>query len=106
MLEPLMLVAALLLPADAAPIDVTAAREKLAAGDAEGAVAMLQELSADPAFGQEDAGARQRIQETLALMTALSSWGEEMLRLEPATLMKVMKLGSRIQKLLRDGERK
>ena len=34
-------------------------------------------------------------------MTALSSWGEEMLRLEPATLMKVMKLGGRIQQLLR-----
>ena len=65
-------------------------------------VAMLSELSADPEFAQEDAGARQRIQETLALMTALSSWGEEMLRLEPATLTKVMKLGSRIQKLLRD----
>ena len=66
-------------------------------------VAMLRELSADPAFPGEDPGARQRIQDTLALMVALSSWGEEMLRLEPATLMKVMKLGSRIQKLLRDG---
>lgn len=69
-------------------------------------VAVLAELSADPAFATEDAGARQRIQDTLALMTALSSWGEEMLRLEPATLMKVMKLGSRIQKLLREGDRK
>ena len=69
-------------------------------------VAMLAELSADPDFANEDAGARQRIQDTLALMTALSSWGEEMLRLEPATLMKVMKLGSRIQKLLRDGDKK
>jgi hypothetical protein len=29
-----------------------------------------------------------------------------MLRLEPATLMKIMKLGSRIQKLLRDGGKK
>jgi DNA-binding transcriptional regulator GbsR (MarR family) len=69
-------------------------------------VAMLRELSADPGFAAEDAGARQRMQDTLALMTALSSWGEEMLRLEPATLMKVMKLGSRIQKLLRDGDGK
>lgn len=65
-------------------------------------VAMLRELSADPAFPDEEAGARQRIGETLALMQALSAWGEEMLRLEPATLTKVMKLGSRIQKLLRD----
>jgi DNA-binding transcriptional regulator GbsR (MarR family) len=65
-------------------------------------VALLRELSADPAFASEDAGARRRVQETLALMQSLSAWGEEMLRLEPATLMKVMKLGSRIQKLLRD----
>lgn len=69
-------------------------------------VAMLSELSADPAFAAEDADARKRIQDTLALMTSLSSWGEEMLRLEPATLMKVMKLGSKIQKLLRDGEKR
>lgn len=68
-------------------------------------VAMLREITSDPAFAAEDADARKRIQETLALMTALSSWGEEMLRLEPATLMKVMKLGSRIQKLLREGDK-
>ncbi len=65
-------------------------------------VAMLKEVTADPAFAAEDAGARRRMQETLALMQSLSSWGEEMLRLEPATLMKVLKLGSRIQKLLRE----
>ena len=69
-------------------------------------VAMLRDLTGDPAFAAEDADARKRIQETLALMTSLSSWGEEMLRLEPATLMKVMKLGSRIQKLLREGDKK
>ena len=50
----------------------------------------------------EPADARARVRETLALMGALSAWGDEMLRLEPATLMKVMKLGGRIQKLLRD----
>ncbi len=68
-------------------------------------VAMLREITSDPAFAAEDADARKRIHETLTLMTALSSWGEEMLRLEPATLMKVMKLGSRIQKLLREGDK-
>lgn len=69
-------------------------------------VAMLKDCVADPALAGEDKAVQARIKETLALMTALSSWGEEMLRLEPATLMKVMKLGSRIQKLLRDGEAK
>ena len=69
-------------------------------------VTVLGECLADPDFGQEDPQAQTRIRETLALMTSLSSWGEELLRLEPATLMKVMKLGSRIQKLLREGDRK
>ncbi len=69
-------------------------------------VALLGDCIADPAFSNETDDAKTRIRETLALMSALSSWGEEMLRLEPATLMKIMKLGSRIQKLLRDGRRK
>ena len=69
-------------------------------------VAFLQDCLTDADFAREDAGAKTRIRETLALMAALSSWGDEMLRLEPATLMKIMKLGSKIQKLLREGSRK
>jgi len=69
-------------------------------------VGMLSECVADPAFAQEDADARKRIQDTLALMTSLAAWGDEMLRLEPATLMKVLKLGSKIQKFLREGDGK
>src|SRR5688572_17365535 len=65
-------------------------------------VGVLRDLVADPALAAEDAATRGRVADTLSLMEALSGWGEEMLRLEPATLMKVMKLGSRIQKLLRD----
>jgi DNA-binding transcriptional regulator GbsR (MarR family) len=68
-------------------------------------VRMLEACVADPAFGSEDADVRIRIRDTLELMSSLSSWGEEMLRLEPATLMKIMKLGSRIQKLMRDGSK-
>ena len=55
-------------------------------------------VSAD--LAKEEATSQQRIKETLALMEALSTWGEQMLRLEPATLMKVMKLGAKIQGLL------
>ena len=66
---------------------------------------MLEACVADSEFKDEDPEARTRIKETLALMTSLSSWGEEMLRLELATLMKIMKLGSRIQKLMRDGKK-
>lgn len=64
-------------------------------------VAALRDCVADPAFANEDAGTQARLRETLAMTSALSAWGEEMLRLEPATLMKVMKLGGRIQQLLR-----
>jgi DNA-binding transcriptional regulator GbsR (MarR family) len=65
-------------------------------------IGVLRECVGDPSFSKEEVGAQQRIKETLALMEALSAWGDEMLRLEPETLMKVMKLGARIQKLVRD----
>lgn len=64
-------------------------------------ISVLRECVADKAFSKEDPGAQIRIRETLALMESLSSWSDEMLRLEPETIMKVMKLGSKIQKLLR-----
>lgn len=63
-------------------------------------IGILQECLASPELAKEDSTAQHRIKETLNLMTALSTWGEQMLRLEPATLMKVMKLGAKIQGLL------
>ena len=41
-----------------------------------------------------------RIQETLTLMKTISSWAEEMIRLKPETLSKVMRLGAKIQNLI------
>ena len=64
-------------------------------------VAVLRDVVADPAFATESAETRRRIRDTLALMDSLGTWGDEMLRLEPAVLMKIMKLGAKIQKLLR-----
>lgn len=69
-------------------------------------LAVLRECVADKAFSKEDAGARQRIGETVALMETLSVWGDEMLRLDPATLVKIMKLGARIQGLVRGSRAK
>jgi DNA-binding transcriptional regulator GbsR (MarR family) len=63
-------------------------------------ISVLKSCLTSPELTREDATAQQRIKETLALMEALSTWGEQMLRLEPATLMKVMKLGAKIQGLL------
>jgi len=41
------------------------------------------------------------LRETLALMEALSRWTNEMLSLEVSTLTKLVKLGARVQGLLR-----
>lgn len=69
-------------------------------------VSMLKGCVSDSRLDDEEPDRQQRIRETLALMTALSSWAEKMLSLEPATLMKIMKLGGRIQKLLGKAEAK
>jgi DNA-binding transcriptional regulator GbsR (MarR family) len=63
-------------------------------------IGVLQECLDSKDLSKEDAATQQRIKETLALMEALSTWGDQMLKLEPATLMKVMKLGAKIQNLL------
>ena len=68
-------------------------------------MAVLRDCIADRAFSKEERGAQRRIEETLALMQSLSSWGDEMLRLEPTTLVKVMKLGARIQEAIRGGKK-
>ena len=63
-------------------------------------IAVLRECLASKDLAKEDAAAQYRIKETLGLMEALSSWGDQMLKLDPATLIKVMKLGAKIQNLL------
>jgi DNA-binding transcriptional regulator GbsR (MarR family) len=64
-------------------------------------VQALRECLAHPELGRESALSRQRVGETLVLMETLSTWVDEMLRLPPETLMKIMKLGARIQGLMR-----
>jgi DNA-binding transcriptional regulator GbsR (MarR family) len=69
-------------------------------------MAILKECMNDKAFAKEDAGARRRIGETVGLMETLPVWGEEMLRLEPSTLVKIMKLGARVQGFVRKDKSK
>jgi DNA-binding transcriptional regulator GbsR (MarR family) len=64
-------------------------------------IATLRECLAHPDLPRESALSRQRIQETLVLMETTSTWVDEMLRLPPETLVKIMKLGAKIQGLLR-----
>jgi DNA-binding transcriptional regulator GbsR (MarR family) len=63
-------------------------------------VAVLRELLDDPVLRRESAPVRQRLQETLELLETLTTWSEEMLKLDTATLTKLLRLGARIQKLL------
>lgn len=61
---------------------------------------VLRECLSSDELSKEDSEVQQRIKDTLGLMESLSTWGDQMLKLEPATLMKVMKLGAKIQNLL------
>jgi DNA-binding transcriptional regulator GbsR (MarR family) len=63
-------------------------------------LAVLRECVADAGFAAQDAATRARLQQTLALMEALSSWSEDMLRLDTATLTRLMKLGDKVRTLL------
>lgn len=63
-------------------------------------ISVLRDCLDSKDISKEETPAQQRIKETLVLMEALSTWGDQMLKLEPATLMKVMKLGAKIQGLL------
>ena len=65
-------------------------------------IATLRECLASPEFARESAECRQRIGETLQFIEVLTSWSDEMLRLKPETLAKVLKLGGRISKLIRE----
>ena len=64
-------------------------------------VAFLRDCMASSDLAWEDSESQKRIADTLQLMETISVWGDEMLSLDPATLVKVMKLGAKIQKLLR-----
>jgi DNA-binding transcriptional regulator GbsR (MarR family) len=61
---------------------------------------VLTELLADPAINRESAEAKVRMRETLELLQTLTAWSDEMLKLDTATLTKVLKLGAKIKKLL------
>jgi DNA-binding transcriptional regulator GbsR (MarR family) len=64
-------------------------------------VRMLKDLTKEPAFAKESADAQDRVRDTLRLMEVLGTWSDEMLRLSPATLERVLKLGASVQKFVR-----
>lgn len=69
-------------------------------------VGVLAACIADPQFAREDPARQKRIRDTLSLMSQLSGWVDELLRLEPSTLGKLMKLGGKVTRLLGTGKDK
>ena len=61
-------------------------------------VNLLTETLADPTFAGEPADVQKRIRETQALMRDLSGWTNDMLKLEPSILVKLMRLGCKVQR--------
>lgn len=64
-------------------------------------IALLRDCVNDPAFPRQQPGAQKRMRDTLALMEALSAWTDEMLRLETPTLVRLARLGAKVQSLVR-----
>src|SRR5256885_1860741 len=62
---------------------------------------MLRELIAEPGFDAESPDAQDRVHETLRLMESLGIWTDEMLRLSPSTLDKLLRLGASVQRFVR-----
>ena len=62
---------------------------------------LLQSLVMSPDFDKESADAQDRIRSTLELMQKLGAWSDEMLRLSPATLDKILTLGATVQRFVR-----
>jgi len=64
-------------------------------------VAVLHECLAHPELEDEDAGAQQRIRETLDFIETMNTWVDEMMRLQPETLMKTLGVGAKLSRAVR-----
>jgi DNA-binding transcriptional regulator GbsR (MarR family) len=64
-------------------------------------IAVLRECIASAGFGAEDGVSQVRMKETLALMETLSAWAAEMSRIDPETLMKLIRMGTKVQQFVR-----
>ena len=62
---------------------------------------LLQQLVEQPDFERESPDVQDRVRETLRFMESLGSWSDEMLRLSPSTLEKVLRMGASVQKFIR-----
>jgi len=64
-------------------------------------VQFLERYLSENTFSNNELEAKKRVQDMLELMKTLSIWGDEMIKLKPETLTKIMKYGAKIQMLIR-----
>lgn len=64
-------------------------------------IALLKDLLDSPELMVDGLERATRIKEMQAMLESLSAWSDEMLRLDTETLSRVLKLGAKIQKLIR-----
>lgn len=64
-------------------------------------VKFLTNFVAEDDFSKDEKEAKKRAADMLEMMQSLSSWSDEMLKLKPDTLIKIMKYGAKIQKMIR-----
>jgi len=63
--------------------------------------AFLHDCVESRAFARESPETQRRLRETLALMEAASAWADQLLSLDTASLKRLLKLGARLEALLR-----
>lgn len=65
---------------------------------------ILKELRDDPAFAGQSEAFKHRMGSTLEFLEVLTLWSDEMLRLSPDTLVKLLRMGAGVQRFLRSGK--
>jgi DNA-binding transcriptional regulator GbsR (MarR family) len=68
-------------------------------------IKLLNQLTKKPEFLSEDQIAQARIKECLGLMEALTTWSDEMLRLDKSSMKKILKLGASVSKFIRPSKK-
>jgi len=64
-------------------------------------ISVLKACLANPDMAAEEAGTQARIKDTLEFIEILTTWSDEMLRLQPDTLMKMLGVGAKISRSVR-----
>lgn len=68
-------------------------------------LSMLRDALLESTITEEDRAAQEKMREMYTLIELSSSWFDDIQKLEPETLMSLMKMGAKVQKLMRVGSK-